>query len=315
MKGRGRGAHRTPWHGTRAILAAFLCLAPSVGASAQQADTVRAAALRVAQTRPDSARAMMRQLLARLSPQDSLYPGALFTAGMLAPDAGLIATDLQRVVVEYGRSVWADSALLALTKLYFAQGDPAATLQAAERLRRDYPDSPLRPRADFTGARAAFDMKDATHGCTLIREAVDGAGADVEFRNQVSYYAARCPTAPAPASTVSPATPGAPGAPGAGVAPPPGTTAPAGDSQSKPPRAATPPSAYAVQVLAVRSATQVDEMLTRLKVMGFDAHVVRDTSGLFKVRVGHYATREDAVQAQRRLKTRLGGQPFVVEQP
>jgi len=42
---------------------------------------------------------------------------------------------------------------------------------------------------------------------------------------------------------------------------------------------------------------------------------VRDTSGLFKVRVGRYATREEAVATQRRLKTRLGGQPFVVEEP
>jgi len=45
-----------------------------------------------------------------------------------------------------------------------------------------------------------------------------------------------------------------------------------------------------------------------------DARVVRDTSGLFKVRVGPYSTREEAQRAQRRLKTRLGGQPFVVEQ-
>lgn len=306
--------HRVPRRRPQAALVALLCVAASVGASAQQADTLRAAALRVAQTRPDSARAMMRRLLASLSPQDSLYPGVLFTAGMLAPDAGLIATDLQRVVVEYGRSVWADSALLALTKLYFAQGDPAATLQAAERLRRDYPDSPLRPRADFTGARAAFDMKDSAHGCSLIREALDGAGSDVEFRNQVSYYAGRCPTAPVP--PVSTATPGAPGAPGTAAPPPPGTAAaPGGDSPTKPPVPATPPVAYAVQVLAVKSATQVDEMLTRLKVMGFDARVVRDTSGLFKVRVGHYATREEAVQTLRRLRTRLGGQPFVVEQP
>ena len=311
------GPDRAPWRCTQVALLALLGVVAPARASAQQPDTLRAAALRVAQTRPDSARAMMRRLLANLSPQDSLYPGVLFTAGMLAPDAGLIATDLQRVVVEYGRSVWADSALLALTKLYFAQGDPAATLQAAERLRRDYPESPLRPRADFTGARAAFDMKDSAHGCALIREAVDGAGADVEFRNQVSYYAGRCPTAPAPtpAPAVSAATPGPPGVPGTAAAPPAGAAAPADDSQTKPPAAAPPPSAYAVQVLAVKSATQVDEMLTRLKVMGFDARVVRDTSGLFKVRVGRYATREEAVQAQRRLKTRLGGQPFVVEQP
>jgi hypothetical protein len=310
MTGDGRGPHRARGPYRVAALLALVWVAAPVGATAQQPDTLRAAALRVAQTRPDSARALMRRLLASLSPQDSLYPGVLFTAGMLAPDAGLIATNLQRVVVEYGRSVWADSALLALTKLYFAQGDPAATLQAAERLRRDYPDSPLRPRADFTGARAAFDMKDDAHGCALVREALDGAGEDLEFRNQVGYYVARCPAAPA----ASPATSSASATPGAAAAPPAGTVAP-GDSQPRPPGAATPPSTYAVQVLAVRSAAQVDEMLTRLKVMGFEARVVRDTSGLFKVRVGRYATREEAVQTQRRLKTRLGGQPFVVEQP
>jgi cell division septation protein DedD len=267
--------------------------------AAAQADTLRAAAVRLAQTHPDSARALVRRLLASLSPQDSLYPGALFTAGRIAPDAATAATDLQRVVIEYGRSVWADSALVLLTQLHFAQGDPAATVQAAERLRRDYPDSPLRPRAAFWGARAYFDLKDETHGCALIREALEGAGDDVEFRNQVNFYAARC-TASAAAS--------------------PAPAPPRSDSEAKPPAAAPGPpvpaaASYAVQVLAVKSAAQVDEMLTRLKVMGFEARVVRDTSGLFKVRVGRYATRDEAVRAQRRLRARLGGQPFVVEEP
>ncbi len=255
-----------------------------------QTDTLRATALRVAQTRPDSARAMMRRLVASLSPQDSLYPGALFTAGRIAADATAAATNLQRVVVEYGRSVWADSALVLLTQLYFAQGDPAATVQAAERLRRDYPDSPLKPRADFWGARAYFDLKDDAHGCALVTEALDGAGADVEFRNQVSFYAGRC--APGAATTATPSV--------------------ASDTQAKPAPGTT---TYAVQVLAVKSTAQVDDMLTRLKVMGFEARVVRDTSGFFKVRVGHYRTRDEAVQAQRRLKARLGGQPFLVEEP
>ena len=273
-----------------AVLGLSVCaieLSAQTGSSAQK-DSVRLAALRVAQTRPDSARAMIRRLLAGLSPQDSIYPGVLFTAGRVASDAATAATNLQRVVVEYPRSVWADSALVLLTQLYFAQGDPAATVQAAERLRLDYPDSPLRARANFWGARAYFDLKDDAHGCPLIREALDGAGADVEFRNQVSFYASRCVSAIV-------------------TAPPPAS----GDTQAKP----APPATYAVQVLAVKSAAQVDEMLTRLKVMGFDARVVRDTSGLFKVRVGRYGTHEDAAQAQRRLKTRLGGQPFVVEEP
>ncbi|HYK82071.1 MAG TPA: SPOR domain-containing protein [Gemmatimonadales bacterium] len=292
----GPRGHRGRWRRVPGLALTLVAGAVTPSLIAQQPDTMRAAALRIAQTRPDSARALMRRLLATLSPQDSLYPGALFTAGMLAPDAATIATALQRVVIEYGRSVWADSALLALTKLYFAQGDPAATVQAAERLRRDYPDSPLRPRAAFTGARAYFELKDDAQGCTLIAEALAGAGADVEFKNQVNYYAARC--APATAAS-SPPTPS--------------PTAVAGrDSQATPGLA---PPTYAVQVLAVKSAGQVDEMLTRLKVMGFDARVLRDTSGLFKVRVGHYTTRDDALKALRRLKTRLGGQPFVVEEP
>jgi len=277
-----------------AVLGLSVCatgLSAQTGSSAQK-DSVRLAALRVAQTRPDSARAMIRRLLAGLSSQDSIYPGVLFTAGRVASDAATAATNLQRVVVEYPRSVWADSALVLLTQLYFAQGDPAATVQAAERLRLDYPDSPLRGRADFWGARAYFDLKDDAHGCPLIREALDGAGADVEFKNQVSFYASRCVSVT--------------------VSPPAVATGTAGDTQARP----TPPAVtYAVQVLAVKSAAQVDEMLTRLKVMGFDARVVRDTSGLFKVRVGRYATHEDAAQALRRLKTRVGGQPFVVEEP
>ncbi len=255
-------------------------------------DSTRRAALSIAQTRPDSARAMIRRLLATLTPRDSLYPGVLLDAGRVAADAPTVATNLQRVVVEYGRSVWADSALLLLTQLYFAQGDPAGTVQAAERMRRDYPDSPLLPRVSFWGARAYFELKDDSHGCALLQDALNGAGDDVEFKNQVSFYRARCSGQMAGAPAVTPAA-----------------------AATAPPAAPGAPGSYAVQVLAVKSAPQVDEMLTRLKVMGFDARVVRDTSGLFKVRVGHYRTRDDAQRAQRRLKTRLGGQPFIVEEP
>ena len=172
--------------------------------TAQRADSLRRAALSVAQTRPDSARAILRRLLASLPPSDSLYPGVLLTAARLAADAPTVATYLQRVAIEYSRSVWADSALLLLTQLNFAQGDPAATVQATERLRRDYPDSPLRPRGAFWGARAYFDLKDDARGCALIQEALAGAGSDVEFKNQVLFYASRCTNLPPPVAVVPP---------------------------------------------------------------------------------------------------------------
>ena len=242
-------------------------------------------AINLAQSgRADSARAIVRQLLATLSAQDPIYPQVLFVqGGMLAPDASTAATSLQRVVVEYGMSPWADDALLRLAQLFEAQNDPAGAVQAVERLRRDYPDSPVLPRAEFVGARAAFDLRDATRGCGYVRDALAGAGDDVEFKNQVSFYAARCavPNGATPAAESTPR-----GAP-----------------------------RFAVQVFAGKSAPQVDEMLTRLKGMRYDAHVVRDSTGLFKVRVGRYATRDEAQRALAQLKVRLGGQPFVVAEP
>jgi tetratricopeptide (TPR) repeat protein len=241
--------------------------------------------------RQDSARAVVRQLLQTLPPTDSVYPQALYTAGLLATDPQTVQTNLQRVVIEYGQSPWADDALLRLAQFYWAQGDPASAAQAVERLRRDYPDSPLEARADLIAAQAYFNLKDEPSGCARLRDALAGAGDDVEFKNQLSFYLPRCPAVAPPTVT----------APAAGT--PADSTAPA------------PPSSYAVQVLAVKSATQVDDMLTRLKVMGFDARVVRDTSGFFKVRVGRYATRDEAVRTQARLKRRLGGQPFVVGEP
>ena len=236
----------------------------------------------------DSARVLVRRLLATLLHQDSTYPQALYVqGGLLAPDQQTAATSLQRVVVEYGWSSWADDALLRLAQLYDANNDPAAAMQAVERLSRDYPDSPLRAQADFFGALAAFSLRDEPRGCAYIQQALAGAGDDVEFKNRVTYYAARC----------------------GGLSPPATSPPPTADTT---PRRAT---SYAVQVLAVKSAAQVDLLLTRLKAMGFDAHVVRDSTGLFKVRVGRYSTRDQAVRAQSELRARLGPQPFVVEEP
>ena len=275
----------------RPVLFALLLLAVgSTSRLAAQTDARLVDALRLAQNgQVDSARGVIRRLLATLSPADSVYPQALLAGAKIAPDARAVATNLNRIVLEYGASPWADDALLLLTQLYFAQRDAAQTIQAAERLRRDYPDSPLRYRVAFPAARAYFELKNEARGCELIQEALTGATAagEVEVTNQVSFYASRCTGA---------TTPPPPPQPGADSAAPASKT-------------------FTVQVLAVKSAVQVDDMLTRLRVMGFDARVVRDTSGFFKVRVGRYATREEAQQTQQRLRTRVGGQPFVVEEP
>jgi len=291
--------NRPVWRfgGLAVATAVLLLTAQPLNRLAAQTDSRLVEALRLAQSgQVDSGRAIVRRLLATLSPGDSVFPQALLAAAKIAPDAQTVSSNLNRIVVEYGAGPWADDALLLLTQLYFAQRDPAQTVQAAERLNRDYPDSPLRPRANFSAARAYFELKNEARGCELIQNALDGAGDDVEFKNQVSFYASRC----SPPSTATPAT------------------APTTSAQASPDTAAKAPPAshaYAVQVLAVKSAAQVDDMLTRLKVMGFDARVVRDSAGFFKVRVGRYATRQEAQRAQSRLKQKVGGQPFVVDEP
>src|SRR5438105_1893583 len=288
MRPDGRTAGR-PW----LVMVVMLAVGPSNRLTAQT-DARLVEALRLAQSgQVDSGRFIIRRLLASLSPTDSVYPEALLAAAKIAPDAQAVTTNLNRIVVEYGASPWADDALLLLTQLYFAQRDPTQTIQATERLNRDYPDSPLRPRANFSAARAYFELKNEARGCELIRQALDGSGDDVEFKNQINFYAARC----SPTSTTT--TQG-------GAAQTVDTTA-----KTTPPA----PHAWAVQVLAVKSAAQVDDMLTRLKVMGFQSRVVRDSTGFFKVRVGHYATREEAQRTQQRLRSKVGGHPFVVEEP
>jgi sporulation related protein len=276
----------------------FLLTAYPLNRLTAQTDPRLVEALRLAQSgQVDSGRTIIRRLLATLPPTDSAYPEALLAAAKIAPDAQTVSTNLNRIVVEYGASPWADDALLLLTQLYFAQRDPTQTVQAAERLNRDYPDSPLRPRANFVAARAYFELKNEARGCDLIQQALAGAGDDVEFKNQVSFYAARCsPTSTATSSTTQ-----------GGAAQKPDT-----GTKTEPPAT---PHAWAVQVLAVKSAAQVDEMLTRLKVMGFESRVVRDSTGFFKIHVGHYATREEAQRVQHRLRNKVGGHPFVVEEP
>ncbi len=266
----------------RLVCVVGLAAALAASAAAQTDPRLREAVQLAQAGRLDTARVVVDRLLAALAASDSVYPEALYTAAILAPDAPTVLRHLQRVVVEYESSAWADDALLRLTQLHFAQNDPAATVRAAERLRRDFPDSPLVAQAAFPAARAYFDLRDEAGGCDMIRLALGGTGDDVELRNQVSFYAARCP---------------APGTP----------------SDSAPAQRPLDAAGFAVQVLAVRGTGQVDEMLTRLRGLGYAARVVRDTTGLFKVWVGPYRTRDEAQRAQQRLRTQLGGQPFLVD--
>jgi cell division septation protein DedD len=71
---------------------------------------------------------------------------------------------------------------------------------------------------------------------------------------------------------------------------------------------------FRVQVTAVGTAAAADAIARKLGARGLAAVTVQE-GGLYKVRVGNYASRAEAVAALPKIKAKLGGSPFVVAEP
>jgi hypothetical protein len=253
------------------------------GATAQAfTDPGLALAVRlVSEGQGDSARALVRARLAALPRTDSLYAEALFAAGTVAEHLDTALSAYRRVSIEYSQSPWADDALLRVAQLSFAARDLGTVRRSTDRILMDYPFSDVRAAAAYWAARVRLEEGQVTEACPYLQQAADSAGADIELANRARYYLQRCR-----AATPPPADPAAAG---------------------------TPRLVYAVQAAAVGSAAAADEAMRRLADAGYQPRVVRE-DGLFKVRVGEFTTRPQAQALQAELRTKFGGQPFVVEE-
>jgi cell division septation protein DedD len=160
------------------------------------------------------------------------YGDAIFWRGALAETAADAERDYRRVIVEYPLSPYVDDALLSLAELEQARGDRTAAYQHLQRFVREHPVSPARARAGLAAARLAFEQRDMARGCTMIADARTSAGSsDVELRNQIEYYGAKCPAgalAAQPGTGVvasgAPSTVAAPAAAAASPSAPPAST-------------------------------------------------------------------------------------------
>jgi DNA polymerase III subunit delta len=304
--------------------------------------------------RSDSARVKVRRLLAATSPSDSLYPQIIYTQAMVASDANEMRRQLQRVAVEYSSSSWADDALLRLVQLDYASGNLEGSARNLERIRLDYPGSQLLPQAAYWAARTYFDQKNPELACRWIAEGLGSSRGNIELQNQLGYLDQRCavvranlaarPAADSPpggarADTDTTAPPAAAPAPTAAPqpAPPTPSVATPTPSRAQPPVTAVPPPAavqpdtarrgpppaaqpaavagrFRIQVSAVRSRRTAEANAGRMRDRGLNAMVVEE-AGLYKVRVGNYATRNEALADLPNIKAQLGGSPFVVAEP
>lgn len=293
----------------------------------------------------DSARIKVERLLAATSPSDSLYPQILYTEAMVAGEASDMRRQLQRIAVEYSSSSWADDALLRLVQLDYASGNLGGAARNLERIRQDYPGSSLLPQATYWAARTYFDLKKPELACGWLSQGMAGPQGNVELQNQLSYLNQRCAkvavTGPAPADaqarkatpdsqvTVASGAVDSARAPAGDTAELPGsvpvpvrpipTPAPtdtlrAGSMAASPrsPSAAPAATRYWIQITAVRTRSAAQAIVSRLKTRGYSAAVVAEEGGLYKVRIGDYATKADAVAAVPGVKAKLGGSPFVV---
>lgn len=295
-----------------ALLAIGLAAAP-LGALAAQNDPRLAAAVRLAQDgMSDSARAAVGRLLASLQPEDSLYPEALYTAGLLAATERNRRRELRRVVVDYAQSTWADDALLQLAQLDYAGGNPAGTVRQIEQLLRDYPGSPITAIAAFWGARAAADRHEAGNACRMAQQGLAAVSDDIELKNQLGFQQQRCQglAAIAAESVAAASADSAAKARVDSLA-----RARAGSrTRTAPTGASRPPAGFYVQISAVLTQSAANAEIARVKRAGYSSVIVKD-AGYLKIRAGAFATREAALTAMGQLKARLGGRPFLVRIP
>jgi len=302
-------------NGRVARVALVICLLPLCrpGLLAGQTDARLAQGVRLAQEGlGDSARGLVQRVVDAINPTDTLFPQALYTRAVVGANPQDMRRDLQRVAVEYPNSSWADDALFRLAQLDYATRDLDGASRDLERLRLDYASSPLYAQASYWAARVYFDLRKPSSACRWVAEGTSRVGNDLELRNQLGDYNQRCAgvtldIASADTTAKLAAATAAGGDTSSVTAP----TARMDTSRTAHSDSAPAKPVFRIQVAAVNTRAAADSIAMRTKAAGFES-IVASEKGLFKVRVGRYATRADAQAALPGVRAKVGGQPFIV---
>jgi cell division septation protein DedD len=288
-----------------AVLSSLVLCCTIVGAAgAQDARTHDEAVLERARKlvgagKEADGRRLVDSVLSANTPQDAIYAEALYTRAAMAPSAAEAERDYRRLLIETPLAPKAEDALLQLANLLQARGDRRGASDHLQRFMLTYANSPARPRAAVSLVRLLFEQGTHQEGraCEAFRQArLAVPRENFELRNQLDFYAPRCAmyadAAPAAPTTAQPAT----------VRP---TTALPETTRTAPAAQAGAPAAqsfYSVQIAAYDSEEAAERVVKILVDRGIDARVDGATRP-FRVRIGRYATRAEAVKAQQTLKS------------
>lgn len=277
------------------IRLAVLALFAAAALGAQEADLsvrppadsalVRARQLVLAD-KGDEGRRIIDSVMNAAADDEALYGEALFWHGALAATAADAEKSYRRLLIEAPLHARAEDALLQLAQLESARGDRKSASEHLQRYLVTYgasKDRPARPRVSLWLVKLLFEQNQVARGCEAVKQS-DAAipQENVELHNQLDAYAQRCTYVEnAPTDTARAAS--------------------KADSTKKKTVPKASATAYSVQVAAYDSREAASRMAELLVSRGLDARV-DGTSRPFRVRIGRFATRAEAVKLAQTLK-------------
>jgi hypothetical protein len=242
------------------------------------------------------ARALLDSLVGALAPASDDLAEALYWRATLAERATDAERDWKRLTIESPLSPRAADALVRLGELEMLRAHPATARPYFGRVIKDFADTPQRTKATLWVVRSWFDERNTGEACTTLGAMPVGDVPDGELRLQYDELKRQCgKSASANGASANGASASAASATDARVTGP----AVAGDAR------------FSVQLAAYDTRAEAEASVRRLKARDIDARIDGDDKP-FRVRVGRFARRADAIARLAALKTQgLGG--FVAE--
>jgi cell division septation protein DedD len=311
-------------------VAILLCaaIAPAAGAQAGTDDSIVVRVQRLASDGNAAAgRALVDSVLGAEKEGSPAYVNALFARASIAESADAARKDYLRIALDFSISPRAEDALLRLAQLEIARGDRAAAKQYLERLALEHPAGSSRAQGAYWLGRVLLDDGAVGPACASLAEAkARVAPSDVELANQVTYYSRPCAAfrhaadsahadsadkvlkaaradSVARADSISKAAAAEAKAAAAAAK----KTAKAAPKKQPPKKEAPKPApsdakggGWSAQVAAYDTQEEAERLAKKLNDRGYETRVTNEKP--FRVRIGRYTRRADAIDLVAKLK-------------
>ncbi len=266
-------------------------------------------------------RALADSVLGTAKEGSPTYVEALFARASIAESADAARKDYLRIAVDYSISPRAEDSLLRLAQMEIARGDRAAAKQYLERLALEHPGGASRAQGAYWLGRVLVDEGALVPACASLAEAkARVTPSDVELANQITYYARPCAAVQRAADsaradsidkvmkaarTDSIARAGS-AAKAENTAKKKAKALPKTKAKAplkkEAPKAAAPETkgpGWSAQVAAYDSPEDAQRLAKKLSDRGYEARVTNEKP--FRVRIGRYARRAEAVDLAAKL--------------